>query len=117
MGQSIGHLKGVPPTTPFQEIGFRRYYDHTLAYPDFKEASKSRHKHRMYLGLLSNAPYPSSVIYHYRERLFDMIVDLCVRVGKEPPPLDALMPPIQGDPFATEEVIGILSFPVFGKKH
>jgi len=105
----------VPPTTPFQDVGFRRYYDHVLAYPDFKEASKSGNKHRLYLGLLSNGPYPSAVMYCYRDRLFDMIDDLCGKLGKVSPPLDALMPPIQGDPLATEEVRGCFFFFFFSK--
>ena len=89
---------------PFQDIAFRRYHDHCMAYTDFKEASKSKNKHRLYLGLLGNAPYPEAVVLCFRKRLVDQIEELCTVLGKTSPPLDALMPPIQGDPFAMEEV-------------
>lgn len=89
----------------FSDTAFRRYYDHALASDDFKEASKSGNKHRLYLGLLNGPYYPEAVIYHNRERKLDMIDDLSGDLGKVTPPVDALLPPIQGDLFGTDEVI------------
>ena len=97
-------LQGVAPALPFSDRAFRRYYDHCLAYTDFKEASKSDNKHRLYLGLLGEAPYPEAVIYHNRERLLDQADVLCEILGKPQLSVDALLPPIQGDPFDLEEV-------------
>ena len=100
-------LKGVAPALPFSDRAFRRYYDHCLAYSDFKEASKSDNKHRLYLGLLGQSPYPEAVIYHYRERLLNQVDELCGILSKPPLTVDALLSPIQGDPFDLEEVFFI----------
>ena len=106
---SFRSLKGVAPSLPFSDVAFRRYYDHALAYTDFKEASKSEDKHRLYLGLLSGPLYPEAVIYHFRERLLDQVNELCVELGKPIPfkecEVGPLLPPVQGDPFNVDEVI------------
>jgi hypothetical protein len=107
-------LKGVAPAIPFSDAAFRRYYDHALAYKDFKEASKSEDKHRLYLGLLGGLlpGYPDAVLYHYRERLLDQAEDLCVEMDK--PLIDCevgpLLPPIQTDPFEADEVRRLFLF-------
>jgi hypothetical protein len=98
----------VSPALPFSDVAFRRYYDHALAYNDFKQSSKSDDKHRLYLGLLCWVWYPEAVLYHYRERLLDQIEELCVALDKPFPFADCevapLLPPIQSDPFEIEEV-------------
>ena len=98
----------MSPALPFSDVTFRRYYDHALAYTDFKEASKSDDKHCLYLGLLSGPPFAEAVVYHKRERLLDQIVEVCVALGKSPPfeecEVGPLLPPIQGDPFDLDEV-------------
>ena len=87
---------------------FRRYYDHALAYTDYKEASKSDDKHRLYLGLLGGPLFPEAVIYHNRERLLDQIIEICVELGKSPPfeecEVGPLLPLIQRDLFEVDEV-------------
>jgi hypothetical protein len=102
------NLRGVSPALPFSDLALRRYYDHALAYADFKDASKSDDKHRLYLGLLGGPLYPESVLFHFRERLLDQIEQLCAELDKPFPypecEVKALLPPIQGDPFDIEEV-------------
>ena len=87
---------------------YRRYYDHALAYKDFKESSKSDDKHRLYLGFLGGSLYPEAVIYHSRERKLDQIEELCVELGKPLPFTDCevgpLLQPIQTDPYEVDEV-------------
>lgn len=115
-------LKGVSPALPFSDMAFRRYYDHCMTYTDFKEASKSDDKHRLYLGLLSGPLYPETVIYVFRDRLLDQIERLCDELGRErlfddlgrPRPykelqIDALLPPIKGSSFDVDEVRFLLS--------
>ena len=101
-------LKGVAPALPFSDVAYRRYYDHALAYTDFKEASKSEDKHRMYLGLLGGGLYPETVLYHFRERMLDQVYDLCVVLNKSLPfkecEVGPLLSPVQGDPFNVDEV-------------
>ena len=101
-------LRGVAPALPFSDVVFRRYYDHALAYKDFKEASKSDDKHCLYLGLLGGPLYSEAVVYHYRERLLDQMEALCVALGKPLPFTDCevgpLHSPVQSDPFEIEEV-------------
>jgi hypothetical protein len=107
-------LKGVSPALPFSDVTYRRYYDHVLGYKDFKEASKSSNKHKLYLGLLSGPLYFDTVLYLFRERLLDQISWLCAALGRSLPykecECEAVLPPIQGDPFEMDEV---RSFPVF----
>jgi hypothetical protein len=101
-------LEGVASAIPFSDAVFRRYYDHALAYTDFKEASKSDDKHRLYLGLLGGPLQFESVLYHVRERKLDEIDALCVALGRPRPFTDCivgpLLPPIQTDPFEVDEV-------------
>ena len=108
LDQGVSRLKGVPPMISFSDTAFRRYHDHALASVDFKEASKSGNKHRLYLGLLNGPQYPEAVIYLHRERNLDMIDEVTADLGKVAPPVDALLPPIQGDLFETDEVILVL---------
>ena len=107
-------LKGVPPAIPFSDVAIRRYYDHALAYTDFKEASKSSDKHKLYLGLLSGPFYFEKVLYLDRERYLDQISLHCAELGKSFPykecECEALLPPIQGNPFEMEEVRPFLFF-------
>ena len=101
-------LKGVSPALQFSDVAFRRYYDHCLAYTDFKDASKSDDKHCLYLGILSGPLYPEAVVLTFRERLMDQIERLCAELGRSFPytesEVEALLPPIEGDPFKVEEV-------------
>lgn len=101
-------LKGVAPALSFSDVAFRRYYDHALAYTDFKQASKSDDKHCLYLGLLGGPLYPEPVIYHFRERLLDQINVLCIELDKPLPFKDCevgpILPPIENDPFTVDEV-------------
>jgi len=105
LNQGTSRLKGVPPMIPFSDTAFRRYYDHSLANADFKEASKSSNKHRLYVGFFNAQSYPESVLYYLRERILDSICDVSADLGKAVPPVDAFLPPIQGDLFQTEEVL------------
>jgi len=97
-------LKGITDPVQFSDKALRRYYNHIMAYVDPKEASKSKDKHRMYLGMLSGPVFPEAVLYHYRERLLNQIAALCSDLGKDVPVPDALLQPIQGDAFASDEV-------------
>jgi hypothetical protein len=96
-------LKGVVPAVAFSDLAYRRYYDHSLAYTDFKSTAKTKDNYRLYLGLLDGPLYPASVIYCFRERLLDQIEGLCIDLGREPPfkecEVGPLYPPIQGDSF------------------
>ena len=107
-------LKGVSLALPFSDVAYRRYYDHVLGYKDFKEASKSSDKHKLYLGLLCGPLYFEIVLYLFRERLLDQISWLCAALGRSLPykecECEAVLPPIQGNPFEVEEV---RSFPDF----
>ena len=97
-------LHGVAPAFPFSATAFRRYYDHALAYNDFKQASKSEDKHRLYLGLLGGPLYPEAVLRHFVERIMGQIKLVSVDLGKEPPVLGPMPSPMVGDPFAINEV-------------
>ena len=105
-------LKGVAAALSFSDVAFRRYYDHALAYKDFKEASKSEDKHCLYLGLLSGPLFPEAVVYHFMERFLDQIYELCVELKKPRPfkecEVGPLLPAIQGDPFEIDEVGDLL---------
>ena len=107
-------LKGVSPAIPFSDVAIRRYYDHVLGYMDFKEASKSSDKHKLYLGLLSGPLYCQIVLYMFRERYLDQISSLCAALGRSLPykecECEAFLPPIQGNPF---EVAEVRFFPIF----
>jgi hypothetical protein len=94
----------VNPSLGFSDTAFRRYYDHVLAYADFKEASKSEDKHRLYLGLLDGPLYPKAVVDYFKGLLMDQIYVLCADLGKQPPECGAMPLMMQGDPFAVEEV-------------
>ena len=101
-------LEGVAPALPFSDVVYRRYYDHALTYTDFKEASKSDDKHRLYMGLLFGPLQFESVLYHFRERKLDEMEELCVALGRPRPFTDCevgpLLPPIKTDPFEVDEV-------------
>jgi hypothetical protein len=101
-------LKGVSPALPFSDVAYRRYYDHALGYKDFKEASKSDDKHRLYLGFLSSPVIPQAVLYCDRERKLDQMEELCVALDRPFPFTDCqvgpLLPPIESDPFEIDEV-------------
>jgi hypothetical protein len=103
-------LSGVPPALLFSDTAFRRYYDHAMAYTDFKAASKSGDKHRLYLGFLDGPLFPEAVLYAFRERLMDQIALLCKCLGKEIPVVGEIELPIQGDPFDLEEVFLFLFY-------
>ncbi len=101
-------LKGVAPALPFPEAAYLRYFEHCMAYSDFKDASKSDDKHRLYLGLFSGSLYVEAVLYYYRERLLDLIEALCTLLGRVSPfaagGLDPILPPVQGCVFDLDEV-------------
>jgi hypothetical protein len=101
-------LKGVSSAISFSGVAYRRYFDHVLAYTNFKEASKSDDKHRLYLGLLNGPIYPEAVVLLFRERLLNQVECLCEDLKRSIPykelEVAALLPPIEGDPFDLEEV-------------
>jgi hypothetical protein len=103
--QNRRSLSGLPPALLFSDTAFRRYHDHAMAYTDFKAASKSEDKHRLYLGFLDGPLYPEAVLCAFRERLMDQVALLCKCLGKEIPAVDEMPLPIQGDPFDLEEVL------------
>ncbi len=108
-------LKGVSPPVPFPDVAYRRLYDYALAYIDFKDASKSTNKHRLDLGFLYGPFYFEIVIYRNRERIVDQISWTCAALGRPLPykecECEALLPPIQGNPFELDEVRFLLFKP------
>jgi hypothetical protein len=107
-------LKGVAAALPFSDAAYLRYFEHCMAYNDFKDASKSDDKHRLYLGLFNGPLYMEAVLYYNRERLLDLIEALCALLGRVSPfaagGLDPILTPVQGCVFDSDEVRFFLAF-------
>ena len=103
-------LKGVGFGGQFTDTSLHRYFEHALAYADFKDASKSENKHRLYLGFFNGPLYPEAVFIQFKERLVDRIRKLCsdmgLLYGMDCPGMGDLPRPIQEDALA--EVIRLL---------
>ena len=110
---SIPILKGIGFGGQFTDTAFHRYFEHALAYADFKDASKSENKHRLYLGFFNGPSYPKAVLIQFKERLVDRIKrlygDMGLLYGMDCHGMDELPLPIQEDDFVEVICFGIIN--------